>query len=123
MGTPKKEGLLVALHNLRDIYIDAWARATLQITGSPSYARFSKLATQPGLIAALLARKATDAWTTQLFAQLNVPSRAEMTTLAARLARIEIVLDDLGAALDRIEAPAQRTTPRQARTGPRAVAP
>jgi hypothetical protein len=121
VANPKSEGFLDALRNVRNIYVDAWARTTQQITSSDAYARAQKLLTQPGLMAAGFARKATDAWTTQWLGQFNLPSRNDVLGLSTRLTRIEMVLDDLGAALESQKVQAEQPPPRPARAAARAV--
>jgi hypothetical protein len=111
----KDESVVVALHNLRGIGMDAWARAAVQVTGSAAYGRFTKLLTQPGLIAVGLMRKNTESAMAQMLGQLNLPSRTDVLGLSTRLTHIETVLDDLGAVLDDLKATQARPAARAAR--------
>jgi hypothetical protein len=96
----KDEGVFVALRNMRDIGIDAWARSAVLITSTPAYGRFTRLSAAPGLLAAVILRRTATNGMSQLLGQLNLPSRDDVLALSTRLTHIEIVLDDLGAAVE-----------------------
>ena len=115
------EGFFAVMRNLRDIGVDAWAQATVQVTGSSAYQRMQMLASQPGLIARGLVRKSMDARMTQLLGQLSLPSRGEVLSLSTRLTHIETVLDDLGALLEGMQARTARPPARAGRAAVRAV--
>ena len=100
----------------RDRGIETWAKAALQVTSSNPYARIAGTMAQPGLIVAAWFRKTTERTMSQLLAQLNMPSRGEVLSLSQRLTHIEMLLDDLGAALDAGRAvPVQAAAPPPAR--------
>src|SRR5436305_8934879 len=92
--------VIETLRKARNQGMDAWAKAAIRFTGSEAHARTSSILSQPGLIAAALFRKSTGKAMAQLLAQLNMPSREEVLSLSQRLTHIELVLDDLGAALE-----------------------
>lgn len=113
-----KEGLEEALYNLRAVYMESWARLALQFTSSTAYGRWQKLVAAPGLAVAGTWRKITE---TAGVPQLNPPSRSDVISLATRLTHIETALDDVSAALDRLEARTAAPVP-QIRAVPRPVA-
>src|SRR4051812_5501687 len=98
----KSEGLgvLETMRQMRDAGMDAWAKATLRVTSSRPYQKVQGLVTRPTLLATALYREATETLMSGVLAQLNMPSRDELLQVAKRLTRIEMTLDDLGAALD-----------------------
>jgi len=114
------EGLKAAVQNLRGVYMDSWAALALQLTSSTTYGRVQHALTAPGLAAAGLWRKIAEPAAAQALAQCNLPSRADVLSLAGRLTRIETTLDDLAAAIDRLQAiPA--APPAKVRAVPRAA--
>jgi len=92
------------LRQARDQGMDAWAKATLRVTSSEPYLRVTGLLLQPGLLATALVRNSTEKAMSELLARLNMPSREEVLSLSQRLTRIEVVLDDLSAAVDEVRA-------------------
>ena len=105
-----ESGFKEALLKLRGIHVDSWARLTLQVTSSAGYARCQNLFTAPAFAAAGLWRKTAEPAAAQALALWNLPSRAEVVSLAGRMTRIETTLDDLALALDRLGAPRPATT-------------
>jgi hypothetical protein len=108
------------LRERRDTLLQALAEVTLRLTSSRPYFVISSALARPALYAAGATRKATTAATSQILAQLNLPSRGDVLGLSQRLTRIEMVLDDLGAAMDATAAAASaksRVPPRVAKAG------
>ena len=66
-------------------------------------------------------RKAIETTMTQALTKLNMPTRADVTSLAERLTNIEMRLDDLEAKLDEAAAP-RRGDARQGRARQSAMA-
>ena len=107
--------LMGKLRKARDQGMESWARAAIQLTSSEPYARASYLLSQPGLIAAGIVRKSREKAMWHVLAQLNMPSREDVLGLSRRLTHIEMVLDDLGAAIEAARsAPAEPEAPRTA---------
>jgi hypothetical protein len=98
----KSEGLgvLETVRQMRDAGMDTWAKATLRVTSSRPYQRLQGLLAKPTLLATALYREATETFMSGVLSQLNMPSRDDLSQVAKRLTRIEMTLDDLGAALD-----------------------
>jgi hypothetical protein len=121
MGKEKKEAsILGTLREVRDTGMQAWAEAAKVIATSNPFLRLQNLLQQPGLLAAGMMRKTSEAGAAQVLARLNLPSRADVLMLSTRLTRIETTLDDLGAALEALRPAAARPAVREAR--PRAAA-
>jgi hypothetical protein len=105
----EKAGFKETVQNLRGVYLDSWATLASQVASSTTYGRVQNAVTAPGLAAAGLWRKFAEPAVAQALAQWNLPSRAEVISLAGRLTRIETTLDDLAASIDRLQG--ARTAP------------
>ena len=92
--------LFKALRERRDTLLNALAEVTLGVTSSRPYSVVSSTLSRPALFATGVSRKATTAATAQILAQMNMPSREDVLALSQRLTRIEMVLDDISAAMD-----------------------
>jgi hypothetical protein len=120
MGKEKKEAsILGTLREVRDTGMQAWAEAAKVIATSNPFMRLQNLLSQPGLLAAGMMRKTTEAGMAQFLGRLNLPSRADVLSLSTRMTHIEATLDDLGAALEALRPAAARPVVREAR--PRAA--
>lgn len=92
--------LIKVLRERRDTMMNAMAEVTLRATTSRPYLVVSSALNRPVLFATGVSRKAVAAATSQVLAQINMPSREEVLALSQRLTRIEMVLDDISAAMD-----------------------
>jgi BMFP domain-containing protein YqiC len=104
---------LETARRMRDSGFESWAKATQQITSSTPYARAMNALSQPGLLATALLRKAVEKAMVQLLARLSLPSREDVSAISQRLTRIEMVLDDLGAAVESLRAAPSQTPKAQ----------
>jgi hypothetical protein len=104
------------LRERRDGLLNVVAEVTLRATSSRPYFVISSALSRPALLATALSRKLTTAATTQILAQMNMPSREDVLALSQRLTRMEMVLDDISAAMD---ASATVMAAGKARIGPR----
>lgn len=111
-------GVLETMRQMRDAGMDAWAKGTLRVTSSRPYQKIQGLVARPTLLATALYREATETLMSGVLAQLNMPSRDELLQVAKRLTRIEMTLDDLGAALDEM----RRADDKKPARGQRAAA-
>lgn len=102
--TPGAPGFDVTeqLRKMRDQGMDTWAKAAIRLTSSDRYQRITGIFMQPGLLATALVRSSTGKAMSDLLARLNMPSREEVLSLSQRLTRIEVVLDDLSAAVEAV---------------------
>src|SRR3954471_3235078 len=99
------------LRKMRDQGMDTWAKAAIRFTSSDRYQRMTGVLAQPGLLATALVRNSTEKAMSDLLARLNMPSREEVLSLSQRLTRIEVVLDDLSAAVDAFRNPHPEAQP------------
>jgi hypothetical protein len=91
-----------AWRGMRDVTMDAWAKAMIQAVNSEAYAQASGTMLDAYLTASVPFREMLEKAMTQALEHLEMPSRADFNTLAERLTNIEMRLDDMDAKLDRI---------------------
>ncbi len=89
-----------AFKNMRDAGLDAWAKVMIQCVNSELYAKSTGAMMDWYLTASAPFRRLLEKTTEQTLAQLNMPTRADILSLAERLTNIEMTLDDLGANLE-----------------------
>ncbi len=87
---------------LRDVYIDIWAKAAGEAVNSEAYAQASGTMLETYLAASSPFRDAQKKMMISALEQLNMPSRADFVSLAERLANLELLLDDMDAKLSQI---------------------
>jgi hypothetical protein len=92
-----------AFRDLRDSYLDAWAKAMVDTVNSDAYAKTSGTVLDTYLSASSPFREAVEKAMLSVLSQLSMPSRADFVSLADRVTNIEMHLDDMDAKLDRIE--------------------
>lgn len=90
-----------AWRSFRDANLDAWSKLMIEIVNSEAYAEASARVLESTLATSAPYRKLLESTMTQALAQLNMPSRADVISVAERLVNIERRLDDLEARLDR----------------------
>jgi len=88
---------------MRDNYLDAWAKAMVETVNTDSYAKATGMMLDTYLTASQPFRETLEKVMPQTLQQLNLPSRADFISLAERVTHIEMKLDDMESALDRIE--------------------
>jgi len=88
------------LKEMRTASLDAWSKTMLQVVNSEPYAQATATVLDAWLTSSVPFRRATEAAMAQVLACLNLPSRADVTSLAERLVNIEKRLDDLEAKLE-----------------------
>ncbi len=86
--------------SMRDAQLEAWSKAMVELVNSEAYAQANGAMLQAWLANSGPFLKAMDAAMKQTLANLNLPSRDEITRLAERLTNIEMQLDSLDAKLD-----------------------
>lgn len=92
-----------AFREMRDQYLDAWAKAMVETVNTDSYARATGAMLDSYLTASTPFREALEKVMLQSLQQLSMPSRADFCSLAERVTHIEMKLDDMDAKLDRIQ--------------------
>jgi hypothetical protein len=95
---------------LRDIMLEGWSKAMIDVVDSDAYAEATGAMLDSYLTAAIPAQQAMERAMDPILAQLNMPSRTEVISLAKRLTNIELRLDDLDAKLDAIQSGVERVT-------------
>jgi uncharacterized protein YpuA (DUF1002 family) len=100
---------------MRDSGMDAWSKTMIQLVNTDAYAQATGTMLDAWLTTSAPFRKAIEATTTRVLTSFNMPTRADVISLAERLTNIELRLDDLEAKLEE----GQRAA-REAAAGPRA---
>jgi len=86
---------------LRDAGMDNWSKMMIQLVNSDAYAQATATMLETWLSSSSVFRKVIEATVTQVLTSLNMPTRADITSLAERLTNIEKRLDDLDAKLEK----------------------
>jgi hypothetical protein len=94
----------------QDAMFETWSKAMVDFVNTEAYAAMSGRMLDAYLTLMAPVRKAMEQTMTPLLGQMNLPSRAEVASLADRMTHIEMRLDDLDARLDAITRLLQRTT-------------
>jgi len=97
-----------AFREVRDNYLDAWAKAMVETVNSDAYSKASGVMLDTYLTASNPFREALEKSMLQALQQLNMPSRDDFISLAERLTNVEMKLDDIDAKLDEIARPVQK---------------
>ena len=96
--------------SMREAHMDAWAKSMVEMVNSDAYAHANGVLLQAWLANSGPFLKAMESAMKQTLANLNVPSRDEITRLAERLTNIEMQLDSLDARLDEYFRPPAKST-------------
>jgi hypothetical protein len=86
--------------NIRDANMDAWSKMMIQFVNTDAYAEATGAMLNTWLATSAPFRKALEATMIQVLTSLNMPTRADVTSLAERLTNIEMRLDDMDAKLE-----------------------
>jgi hypothetical protein len=87
---------------MRDTQLEAWSKLMIDLVNSDEYSKATGQALEQFLTSSQPFRSALERAMTQSLAMMNMPSRAEVVTLAERLVNVEMRLDDLDAKLSDI---------------------
>jgi hypothetical protein len=88
---------------VRDIYMDAWSKAMVDMVNTEAYAQATGTMLDTYLTVSAPFREAVEKAMLRTLEQLAMPSRAEVVSIAERMTNIEMRLDDLDAKLDNIQ--------------------
>jgi len=94
---------MAAFREVRDTYLDAWAKGMVETVNSEAYAKATGTMLDTYLTASSPFREGLEKAMLQALQQLSMPSRADFIGLAERLTNVEMKLDDLDAKLDTVE--------------------
>ena len=98
---------------MRDANMDAWSKMMIQLVNTEAYAQATGTMLDAWLTSSVSSRKAFETMMTQALVNLNMPTRADVTSLAERLTNIEIRLDDLDAKLEEIQRAGRKPSGRR----------
>ncbi len=88
------------LKTIRDANMETWSKMMVESVNTDAYARVTAEMLDVWLSNSAPFRKAVETAMTKALGNLNMPSRAEVISLAERLTHIEMRLDDMEAKLD-----------------------
>jgi hypothetical protein len=87
---------------IRDANLDAWAKGMAAFTGTDTFAKAIGMQLDTLLASSAPVKQAVNDYMESYLAQVNMPSRSEVVSLAGRLTNIELRLDDMQSQLDQI---------------------
>ena len=94
--------------DMRDAGMDAWSKMMIQFVNTEAYAQATAAVLDAWLTSSGPFRRAIETAMTQTLVNLNMPTRADVISLAERLTNIEMRLDDLEAKLEEGLRPARK---------------
>jgi hypothetical protein len=114
MSEPQAEGgkpsdAMEKWRELRDVYMEAWAKTMSEAVNSESYSQLNGAMLESYLTASAPLRDVQTKAMLSALDQLQMPSRADFVSLAERIANLELLLDDMNAKLDEIHKLAARS--------------
>jgi len=80
--------------------LDAWSKMMIQMVHTDAYAKATGIMLDTWASSSAMFRQTMETIMTEVLAKLNMPTRADVISLAERLGNIEMRLDDLDAKLD-----------------------
>jgi hypothetical protein len=83
--------------------LEAWSKAMIELVNTEAYAEATGRILDNYLAASVPMRKAVEQAMAQVLGQVNMPTRAEVLSLAERMTNIEMRLDDLDARFDEMQ--------------------
>ena len=87
---------------MRDTNMDAWSKAMIEFVNSDAYSQATSAILDSYLTMSQPFQRAIESTMTRVLTGLNMPTRADVTSLAERLTNLEMRLDDLDARLDEL---------------------
>ena len=105
--------------------LEAWSKAMIELVNTEAYAEATGRILDSYLTASVPMRKAVEQAMAQVLGQVNMPTRAEVLSLAERMTNIEMRLDDLDARFDEMQRMLKQivTNTAQIQAIPAAIAP
>lgn len=108
---------LGTLRTLRDINLEAWSKIMIDLVNSEAYSRATSQWLDTYLTLSQPFQRVIETSMTQVLTGLNMPTRADVTSLAERMTNIEVRLDDLDAKFDDILRALQALSPSNPSAG------
>ncbi len=103
--------------DMRDSTMDAWSKMMIQMVNTDAYAQATGAMLDAWTSTSAPFRKAMETVMTQVLVNFNMPTRADVISLAERLTNIEMRLDDLEAKLDEKQHGSRKAAGPKARAG------
>ncbi len=107
-----------AWRSIRDANLDAWAKGMVSLVNTEAFAKAIGLQLDTMLAASAPIKQAVQQYMEAYLAQVNMPSRGEVVSLAQRLTNIELRLDDMQATLDELLAAVRELAARPVAAAP-----
>jgi hypothetical protein len=86
--------------SMRDANLESWSKMMIQLVNTDAYSQATATMLDTWLTASAPFRKVLESVMTRVLTNLSMPTRGDVTSVAERLANIEIRLDDLAAKLE-----------------------
>jgi hypothetical protein len=83
--------------------LETWSKAMIELVNTEAYAEATGRILDSYLTASVPMRKVVEQAMAQVLGQVNMPTRAEVLSLAERMTNIEMRLDDLDARFDEMQ--------------------
>jgi hypothetical protein len=100
------------LKTMRDANLDAWSKTMIQLVNTDAYSKATGTMLDAWLTTSAPFRKMLQKTMTQVLTSVNLPTRADVISLAERLTHIEMRLDDLEARLEESQRPPRKGGPK-----------
>jgi hypothetical protein len=91
------------LRSLRDVNLESWSKMMIDLVNSEAYSQATSQWLDTYMTISQPFKRVIETTMAQVLTGLNMPTLAEVTSLAARMTNIEMRLDDLDAKLDDIK--------------------
>ena len=98
-----RDAKLKTWHMTRDISLETWSRLMIDLVNSEAYSQATSQWLDTYLTLSQPFQRVIETSMTHVLTRLNMPTSANVTSLAERLTNVEIRLDDLDAKLDDIQ--------------------
>lgn len=92
-------GVMPILKQARDANLEAWSKFMIDLVNSDEYAQATGMALAQSLALSQPARQALEKSMANTLQAMNMPSRAEVISIAERIVNVEMRLDDMDAKL------------------------
>jgi hypothetical protein len=89
--------------SMRDANMEAWSKMMIELVNTKAYAQATAMMLDTWLSSSTPFRQAIETATSQVLVNLNMPTRADIISLAERLTNIEMRLDDMEAKWDEFQ--------------------
>ena len=101
--TPEPFDPLAPWRVTRDATMETWSRMMIDFVNSEAYSQATSRWLDTYLTLSQPFQRAIETTMTQVLTSLNLPTRSDITSLAARMTNVETRLDDLDIKLDEIQ--------------------